>query len=86
MKSVIAAEVAALIAWQVIDSTDRVGAIVFNDTDAVTLMPQRSHLQVIKIIAEITKQNQALKTGIASTSHQLSLENMFHSSITYCRT
>ena len=77
MKSVIAAEVATLIAWQVIDSTDRVGAIVFNDAEAVTLMPQRSHLQVIKIIAEITKQNQALKTGVASTSHQVSLENMF---------
>ena len=77
MKSVIAAEVATLIAWQVIDSTDRIGAIVFNDTDAVTLMPQRSHLQVIKIIDEITKQNQALKTGVTSAEHQVSLEHMF---------
>ena len=77
MKSVIAAEIASLIAWQVIDSTDRIGAIVFNDTDAVTLMPQRSSLQVIKIIAEICKQNQALKTGVAATSHQTSLDNLF---------
>jgi len=77
MKSVIAAEVATLIAWQVIDSTDRVGAIVFNDTEAVTLMPQRSQLQVIKIIAEITRQNQALKSGVTSKAHQISLENMF---------
>jgi len=35
LKSVTAAELAALSAWRTIDSGDRVGAIVFNDTEVV---------------------------------------------------
>lgn len=81
MKSVIAAEIAALLAWQVIASTDRVGAVVFNDDHAVTLKPQRSSQQVIKIFAEITRQNQQLKSGSTSQDHQLSLEQMFEQMI-----
>lgn len=77
MKSVIAAEVAALMAWQVIKSTDRVGAVVFNDTQAVSLKPQRSSQQVIKIFAEIARQNHALKGGGESQDHSLSLDVMF---------
>ena len=77
MKSVIAAEIAALIAWQVISSTDRVGGIVFNDEKAVTMMPQRSKNQVIKIFAEITAQNNHLKSGTTTQDFKISLENMF---------
>lgn len=77
MKSVIAAEVASLIAWQAIASTDRIGSIVFNDEKAVTLMPQRSTKQVIEVLAEITKQNHQLQSGITTKASHLSLENMF---------
>ena len=77
MKSVIAAEVAALIAWQAIASTDRIGSIVFNDDKAVTLMPQRSTKQVIEVLAEITAQNHKLKSGYSTKASHLSLENMF---------
>ncbi|MGB0936534.1 MAG: DUF58 domain-containing protein [Colwellia sp.] len=76
-KSVIAAEVASLIAWQTIASTDRVGSIIFNDEKAVTLMPQRSSKQVIEILAEITKQNHQLRSGVASKPSHVSLETMF---------
>ena len=77
MKSVIAAEIAALMAWNVVKSTDRVGAVVFNDKQAITLKPQRSNQQVIKIFSEIVRQNQLLKGGAQSKDHTLSLENMF---------
>lgn len=77
MKSVIAAEIAALMAWQVIASTDRVGAVVFNDQKAVTIKPQRSQQQVLKIFAEIVEQNHQLKSGNENQNQALSLENMF---------
>jgi hypothetical protein len=77
MKSVIAAEISALIAWQVIASTDRIGAIVFNDEKAVTLMPQRSGQQAITIMAEISQQNHQLKSGITNANNEQSLEKMF---------
>lgn len=77
MKSVIAAEVAALMAWNVIKSTDRVGAVIFNDQQAMTLKPQRSSKQVIQIFAEIVRQNQFLKGGTQGQDHEVSLEKMF---------
>lgn len=77
MKSVIAAEIAALIAWQIIASTDRIGAVIFNDEKAVTLQPQRSSHQVIQIFAEVVKQNQQLKAGNLAQDANVSLEQMF---------
>lgn len=81
VKSVIAAEIAALSAWQVIASTDRVGAVIFNDEKLVTLPPKRSSQQVIKIFAEITRQNNDLTSGSVSTDACLSLENMFEQTL-----
>ncbi|WNC73858.1 DUF58 domain-containing protein [Thalassotalea psychrophila] len=76
MKSVIAAEIAALIAWKVIDSTDRVGGVIFNDNNAVSMGPKRSRNQVIQLMAEITRQNHLLKSGEVGKEHHLSLEHM----------
>ena len=47
MKSVIAAELAALSAWRVLSAGDRVGAIVFNDTDILESKPYRSQKNVL---------------------------------------
>ena len=77
MKSVVAAEVAALIAWQVIKSTDRVGAIVFNDSKAVTLPAQRSQQQTLQIFGEIVRQNHQLQAGNVAEDEHVSLSNMF---------
>ncbi|ANO34618.1 MoxR protein [Vibrio breoganii] len=78
MKSVIAAEIAALIAWKVTDSTDRVGAIIYNDTMAVPIAPQRSANHVLKILNEIVIKNQQLKVGIAEDSQGNSFSKLFH--------
>lgn len=61
MKSVTAAEVAALTAWGVVDAGDRVGAIVFDDSDLVQIRPDRSRERVMRILKAIATKNQALK-------------------------
>jgi uncharacterized protein (DUF58 family) len=59
-KSVTAAEAAALAAWRVVEQKDRVGALVFNDTDIVEIRPQRSRSNVMRILQAILKQNHEL--------------------------
>jgi uncharacterized protein (DUF58 family) len=60
MKSVTAAEAAALAAWRVLQQKDRVGALVFNDTEVVEIRPQRSRSTVMRILGAIRDQNHAL--------------------------
>ena len=57
MKSVAAAEVAALGAWRALDSGDRVGGIVFNEAEIVEVRPHRSRNRVLKLFHEITRLN-----------------------------
>lgn len=75
MKSVVAAEISALIAWKVISSTDRVGAIIFDDDSSVTFPPQRSTNHVLKILNQIVVKNNALNVGKSETSNQVSFSN-----------
>ncbi|TRX54935.1 DUF58 domain-containing protein [Thalassomonas sp. M1454] len=76
MKSVIAAEIAALAAWKVLEGSDRVGGIIFNDDKSVTMPAKRSKHQVIQFLSEVTRQNQLLKSGDVGKEHHLSLEGM----------
>ncbi len=61
MKSVVAAEAAALAAWRVVDQGDRVGAIVFGDEELSFVRPRRSAKTVIHILKEILRLNHALR-------------------------
>lgn len=61
MKSVTAAEAAALAAWRVFAQKDRVGALVFNDAQLCEFRPQRSRSAVLRIFDAIVSQNHALK-------------------------
>jgi uncharacterized protein (DUF58 family) len=61
MKSVVAAEAAALAAWRVLQAGDRVGAIVFDDADAVEVPPHRSEQQVLRILETVVKKNHAMR-------------------------
>ena len=63
MKSVTAAQAAAIGAWRVLGVGDRVGAIVFNDSDLVEIKAQRSRSSVLQILSAIVAQNQALGVG-----------------------
>ncbi|MCI0744352.1 MAG: DUF58 domain-containing protein [Verrucomicrobia subdivision 3 bacterium] len=60
MKSVTAAEMAALGAWRVLSQKDRVGALVFNDSTIGEIRPQRSQATVMRILNAVVEQNHAL--------------------------
>ena len=60
MKSVVAAELAALSAWRVLSVGDRVGALVFNDTDISVINPHRSRERVMEILKQVAEKNQNL--------------------------
>jgi uncharacterized protein (DUF58 family) len=60
MKSVVAAEAAALAAWRVLAQGDRVGAIVFDDAELRVIPPHRSEQRVTEILRTVIAKNHAL--------------------------
>jgi uncharacterized protein (DUF58 family) len=63
MKSVIAAEAAALAAWRSLANGDRVGGMIYDDDDIVSIKPQRSRDQVMRLLSAVTDKNHALSAG-----------------------
>jgi len=68
MKSVAAAEVAALAAWRTLAAGDRVGGIVFNDDEMIDLSPHRSQTRVLRLLHEVVRLNQELPSGRSSAA------------------
>ena len=60
LKSVTAAELAALGAWRALDVGDRVGVVTFNDETVVEMPPQRSERNVMEILHAVLEMNHAL--------------------------
>ena len=71
MKSVAAAETAALIAWRVLAVGDRIGAVIFDDQSVVSIAPERSRGTVIKILSKLVEMNHRLKVGRQSNPKYL---------------
>ena len=63
LKSVTAAELAALAAWRALAVGDRIGAIVFNDTEVKEFGPHRSRESVMQILGEVVRRNHALSAA-----------------------
>jgi uncharacterized protein (DUF58 family) len=63
MKSVTAAEAAAVAAWRVLAQKDRIGALVFNDGRIDEIRPQRSQAAAMQILQAVTTQNRELAVG-----------------------
>ena len=63
MKSVVAAEAAALAAWRVLSVGDRIGALVFDDHEVTELKPERNRRQVLRILETLVRKNRALRVG-----------------------
>lgn len=63
MKSVVAAELAALGAWRILDVGDRVGAFIFSDKEIIEVKPHRSRNTVLRILGKIVELNNQLKPG-----------------------
>lgn len=68
MKSVAAAEVAALSAWRALAAGDRVGGILFNDDEIIDLSPHRSQTRVLRLLHEVVRLNQALVGSLDSSA------------------
>jgi uncharacterized protein (DUF58 family) len=76
MKSVTAAEVAALGAWRVLRTGDRVGGIVFSEAEIMDVRPHRSQTQVLRLLHEVVRFNHALAakepvSGSVTLNHAL---------------
>jgi uncharacterized protein (DUF58 family) len=61
LKSVTAAELAALSAWRAVAVGDRIGAVVFNDTELFDIQPQGSQKTVMSILGNVVHMNHALR-------------------------
>ena len=75
MKSVVAAELAALAAWRVLDAGDRVGALIFNDTDIREIKPRRSRKTVMQILHTLIQFNHALGADTDHPQNDTQLDN-----------
>jgi uncharacterized protein (DUF58 family) len=60
MKSVVAAEVAAITAWRVLSVGDRIGAILFNDYKMLETRPTRNERRVMGWLGDLTAMNNEL--------------------------
>jgi uncharacterized protein (DUF58 family) len=69
MKSVVAAEAAAASAWRVLSQGDRVGAVVFDDSDLQVIPPHRSEQRVAQILKQIVLKNHALSASSETVSN-----------------
>lgn len=63
MKSVIAAEAAAISAWKVLAVGDRIGGIVFDDENWGEVKPKRSHKVVLHFLNLIVEKNNQLNAA-----------------------
>ena len=63
MKSVIAAEVAAITAWRVLAVGDRIGAILFDDQRLLEVKPTRNERRVMGWLGDLAKMNNALSVN-----------------------
>ena len=63
MKSVAAAEAAAIACWRVLSQGDRVGALVFDDSDLRVIPPHRSAERVAQILKCVVEKNHALNAA-----------------------
>lgn len=75
MKSVVATEIAALIAWQTLAAGDCVGALVFNDTYVSETRPQHSRSAVIRMLQQCVDMNHALAAGRIRSPGQVPVAN-----------
>lgn len=85
MKSVVAAETAAISAWRVLSVGDRIGAIVFNDSEIAVIPPHRSRERVMQILKQVTKQNQALSAEATLRSDPSQLNAVLKQACTLAR-
>jgi uncharacterized protein (DUF58 family) len=81
MKSVTAAEAAALAAWRTIAQQDRIGALVFNDSQIDEIRPLRNHGTAMRVLSVVAEQNQGLKLNRGIRSNPKMLNEVLHRAV-----
>ena len=66
MKSVVAAELAALSGWRVLSQSDRIGAVLFNDSELSSTRPSRRQGSFLTVLAQLSRMNRALRADTNS--------------------
>jgi uncharacterized protein (DUF58 family) len=66
MKSVMAAELAALSGWRLLSQNDRVGAVLFNDAELHAVRPSRSERSLMSVLSQLSRMNQSLRVDPGS--------------------
>ena len=84
MKSVVAAEIAALAAWRVFHQGDRVGAFIFNDEITDQVRMHRSRATVLRILDRIAGQNHLLRADTRSQPRPERLNSILDSVARVC--
>jgi uncharacterized protein (DUF58 family) len=85
MKSVVAAEFAALAAWRVFHQGDRTGAFIFNDDATEEVRMRRSRATVLRILDRIAYQNHLLRADTPSQPKPERLNAVLASVARICR-
>lgn len=70
MKSVTAAEAAAIAAFRVQSQGDRVGGLIFNDEQFDTIAPGRSHHGLNTFVSQLSRYNSSLHADLPTTGTQ----------------
>lgn len=70
-KSVIAAQAAAIFCWMAIDNGDRVGGLVYSDTDHALVRPKRSRRSALHLLNQIHTYNNRLVEESAGHQHHV---------------
>ena len=78
MKSVTAAECAALAAYCVLEQGDRVGGIVFGDEQIAEIPPKRSRVALYQFLSVLAEANASLEAS-AAPAHSMSLNRVLES-------
>ena len=68
-KSVIAAQLASLLAWSALDNGERVGGLVFNDSQHREIRPRRSRKNVLALLSQLEAYNRLLPQEQPPGSH-----------------
>ena len=75
MKSVTAAECAAIAVWRALAAGDRAGAVVFNEKENVPVRPRRSETNAMTILGHIVRMNHSLRAGQSASPNTDALNN-----------
>lgn len=66
LKSVLAARAASLLGWAALGHNDRIGGLVFSDSEHHQIKPRRSKQSLLQLLNRLTRANQALHADLAS--------------------